>query len=227
MSIATPSSLDTILSKGVSLKICGLTNRSEISELLELGVQVIGINFWKRSKRYVSKEVAPELLKPYAGKLLRVGVFVNDAPSEIIQLLKNDVIDVAQLHGDESPSDCLEIKAQGYHVIKAFGVDETLNSKLINSYESGVDAILLDAHAPNSYGGTGETFDWQIAKVLAEENPSLSFILAGGITADNIEEAINQTQASMIDVASGAEISPGVKDMEKISLLLNVIHQHH
>ncbi len=227
MSVSTLPSIKEMLSKRVSLKVCGLTQKSEISSLLEMGVSVIGINFWQQSKRYVSPVDSTELLKQFSGKLLRIGVFVNESSAAIIELLKNDVIDVAQLHGDELPSDCEAIKALGYPVIKAFGVDATLTSEKISEYQAGVDAILLDAHAPEEYGGTGKTFDWQVAKTLAKENPGLPFILAGGITVENIDQAINETGASMIDVASGAEISPGMKDMDKVRSMLDITNQHN
>jgi phosphoribosylanthranilate isomerase len=216
-------SLASILHGGMSLKVCGVTSAKDITKLINIGVKVIGINFWPSSKRYVSGDEAKSMLQPFENDILRVGVFVNEDIESVQYLLDSKVIDVAQLHGDESAEYCAHLKNLGHSVIKAFGVDESSDFTKIAGYP--VDAILLDTYSPGVYGGTGKTFDWGVARSFKENYTDLPLILAGGITSDNIDKAVRESGASMIDVASGAEISPGVKCLTKVDSLLRSLDQ--
>jgi len=200
-----------------SLKICGVTLAEDAMRLAELGVDALGANFWPHSKRYLAPERAG-FLKEVEGRILRVGVFVNADLKLPARLFREGLIDVVQLHGDETPDDVVRLKEAGIPVIKALGVRALAD--LQRAHEFQADSILLDAHAPGVYGGTGETIDWTLARRFVEENPELPVILAGGITPDNAATAIAAVQPAALDVASGAEESPGVKDFAKVEALL-------
>jgi len=202
-----------------SLKICGITSLEDALQLVELKVEALGLNFWPQSKRYITPEKAATFTTALKGKILRVGVFVNAAQDDILKLLQDEVIDVAQLHGDEDIAYCQQFATSGYPFIKAIGVANADSLNNISDYHA--TAILLDAHAPEIYGGTGNTFDWHLAKEVIEQNPKLPVILAGGITAQNAADAYDTVHPHAVDVASGAEISPGIKDFDKVIAIQN------
>lgn len=200
-----------------SLKICGVTRTGDADELVALGVDALGVNFWPQSKRYLAPADA-EWLRPLAGRILRVGVFVNAAPELALQLWKDGYIDAIQLHGDETPDDAQVYRNAGAPYIKAIGVKSIANLKHADAF--GAHALLLDAHAPGVYGGTGVAFDWQTAVDFKAQHPNIPIILAGGIVPQNAKQAIDTVAPAAIDVASGAESSPGIKDFNRVQALL-------
>ncbi|MFD2257073.1 N-(5'-phosphoribosyl)anthranilate isomerase [Luteolibacter algae] len=200
-----------------SLKVCGVTREADALRLVDMGVDAVGFNFWPKSKRYLDPEKAVWSLD-LAEKILRVGVFVNERGDLPYRLFGEGLIDVVQLHGDEAPEITANFVKAGIPVIKAVGVKDESDLSLAGRHDS--DAILLDAHAPQVFGGTGVTFDWRLAKRFQMDFPEKVLILAGGITAENAAEAVRQVAPAALDVASGAEISPGIKDFEKVAALL-------
>jgi phosphoribosylanthranilate isomerase len=206
----------------VSLKICGVTTRMDADKLVETGVDALGVNFWPRSKRYLSAEQA-QWLGDLEGSILRVGVFVNEKPDLPLRMIREGMLDAVQLHGDETPGDAAIYLESGVPIIKAIGV-KTLDD-LARAPDFGAAAILLDAHAPGVYGGTGETFDWSAALAFKNQHPEIPIILAGGITTANAALAAETVRPAALDIASGAEISPGIKDFEKISALLAALNR--
>lgn len=206
----------------VSLKICGVTTRDDAEQLVSLGVDALGVNFWPKSKRYLDPENAG-WLRDLAGRILRVGVFVNESDELPLRLMREGLLDVVQLHGDETPEDALPYQAAGVPFFKAIGV-RTMKD-LERAADFGAGAILLDAHAPGVYGGTGETFDWNSAVDFNSLHPELPIILAGGIVPDNAAAAASAVNPSALDIASGAETSPGIKDFEKVSALLAALNR--
>ena len=209
--------LEFFANKGTSLKICGVTVRSDAEEMAAMGVHAVGFNFWPLSKRYLNPEVNP-WMKGLAGGILRVGVFVNEDSDLPYRLYGEGMIDVVQLHGDETLERVGGFRKAGIPVIKAVGVRDISHIEAAGSY--GSDAVLLDAHAPQVFGGTGETFDWGLANAFGKRFPAIPMILAGGITAENAGQAVEVVRPVAIDVASGAEISPGIKDFGKVAALL-------
>lgn len=203
-----------------SLKICGVTTPDDANRLVELGVEAMGVNFWPKSKRYLDPKQAA-WLKALKGQILRVGVFVNPDIDDAINLVRAGLIDVVQLHGDETPYKASSLTDWVIPFIKAFGVNSAAD--LTRASEYGAAAVLLDAPAPGVYGGTGETFDWSVATAFIKQQPELPVILAGGIVPENAAAAIAQVRPAALDVASGAEISPGVKDFEKVRALLSAL----
>ena len=201
-----------------SLKICGVTVAEEGERLAQMGVDALGANFWPQSKRYLDPAQAA-WLKNLAGRILRVGVFVNADAEHATQLLNGGLIDLIQLHGDETPTDAAPYRDAGLPFIKAIGVAAA--EHLAEAGDYGASALLMDAHAPGVYGGTGETFDWNTAVAFKQQHPELPVILAGGITPDNAAQAVAAVHPAALDVASGAELSPGLKDFDKVEQLLN------
>lgn len=204
----------------VSLKICGVTSAGDAERLVELGVDAMGVNFWPRSKRHLDPDGA-QWLASLAGRILRVGVFVNADPDFALGLLERGWIDVIQLHGDETPQDAAAYRDAGACFIKAIGVAGRDQLQHATEYEA--KALLMDAHAPGVYGGTGETFDWNEAVAFQGQHPQLPVILAGGIVPNNAAAAIEAVHPAALDVASGAELSPGIKDFDKVGLLLQAV----
>jgi phosphoribosylanthranilate isomerase len=206
----------------VSLKICGVTTRADADQLVTMGVEALGVNFWPQSKRYLAPDDTI-WLKGLDGKILRVGVFVNESPELPLRLVREGYLDVVQLHGDETPEDAAAFREAEIPFIKAIGV-KTL-ADLERATEYGAAAVLLDAHAPGIYGGTGEVFDWEVASDFRRRHPQLPVILAGGIVPGNAGLAAMSVQPAALDIASGAELSPGIKDFEKVAAFLTALHR--
>ncbi|QTN33206.1 phosphoribosylanthranilate isomerase [Akkermansiaceae bacterium] len=200
-----------------SLKICGVTLQGDAEGLAELGVDALGFNFWPQSKRYLDPRKGG-WAKGLAGKILRVGVFVNEASDLPYRLYGDGMIDVVQLHGDESPETVGGFAMSGIPVIKAVGVKGAADIAGAGGY--GADAVLLDAHAPLVFGGTGEVFDWGLALAFRDRFPEIPMILAGASRPANARQAVTQVKPAAVDVASGAESAPGVKDFGKVEALL-------
>ena len=212
------ASLERFLDPGhVSLKICGVTRADDAATLVALGVDALGANFWPHSRRYLDPAEA-DWLRGLAGRILRVGVFVNQDPALALRLFHDGLIDVVQLHGDETPDDARPFREAAVPFIKAFGVKDAADAATAAEFRA--TAVLLDAHAPGVYGGTGATFDWNAALDFKPRHPRLPLILAGGITPDNAAAAAARVAPAALDVASGAESSPGIKDPAKVAALI-------
>lgn len=216
-SLLRRNDMDFLGTDATSLKICGVTLKGDAEKLVELGVDAVGFNFWPKSKRYLYPGEAG-WLKGLEGSILRVGVFVNEAGDLPYRLYGDGMIDVVQLHGDESPETVGGFAKAGIPVIKAVGVKDAADINPAGRY--GADAVLLDAHAPLVFGGTGEVFDWALALAFKNRFPEIPMILAGGITPSNARQAVSEVMPAALDVASGAEIAPGVKDFVKVEALL-------
>ena len=203
------------------VKVCGLTTGENACSVVELGVDAIGINFWPKSKRYIEPIAAAEWLGELAGRVCRIGLFVNAGIDEIEAAVDFCVLDAIQLHGEETPDFCDEISAFGLPVIKAIGVKG--DAPVVNPNTFPTKQILLDAYAPDEFGGTGRSFRWDIVRNVIEEDAERFLILAGGLTPDNVAEAIAKAKPHAVDVASGVESSPGVKDLELTKRFLEAV----
>lgn len=200
-----------------SLKVCGVTLPEDAACLAALGVPALGVNFWPASKRFCPVDSAAPFLTEARDRILRVGVFVNADPGEVSGLLDRDLIDLAQFHGDESPEYCHRFADHGYPFIKAIGVRTPDDLRQARDFRAA--GLLVDAHAPGVYGGTGRAIDWKTARDFIDTNPDLPLILAGGITPENAAEARNAVRPAALDVASGSESTPGIKDFSKVRSL--------
>lgn len=211
--------LANFFSPAPSLKICGVTTRDDTLKLAELGVAALGLNFWPQSKRYCPPKSARIISPPVSGRILRVGVFVNNARDLAEELVADDIIDIVQLHGDESFDDIQYFLEKQIPVIRAVSALSLPDTDLPTENF----ALLIDTPAGKNYGGTGKTFDWSIARDFAQSHPKTPMILAGGISPGNAEEALIAACPAALDVASGAEISPGIKDFQKVNALQSII----
>ena len=199
------------------LKVCGVTQATDAVRLAALGVDAIGVNFWKGSKRYIDPHDAKPFLNEIKGSILRVGVFVDEEISRVKEIYEEGLIDVAQLHGNEDRSYHEELVESGINLIQVIRVMK--EDTEIKKPTYGASKILLDSHV-SGYGGAGESFDWNLARKFIIANPESEVILAGGITPENIAQAA-AIKPAMIDVASGAETSPGIKDFILIGKMLD------
>jgi phosphoribosylanthranilate isomerase len=190
------------------VKICGITRLEDALAADRLGADALGFNFWPGSKRYVTPAAAWEIVRRLPPLVTPVGVFVNQPESEMIGIAKETGMRVLQLHGDESPVVCARLP---FPVVKAIRVDAVKALSALASYE--VAAFLLDTPS-RGYGGTGAPFDWSLAEGISEIAP---IVLAGGLTPENVARAIAAVKPYAVDVASGVESAPGVKDEGKMA----------
>jgi phosphoribosylanthranilate isomerase len=203
--------------KQVAIKVCGMRDATNIRKVSGLCPDYLGFIFYPKSKRYVGDNfVVPEI--PNA--ITKVGVFVNESTDVISRLAEKCSIDHVQLHGDETPLQCDELKALGFTVIKAFGVSEDFDFNLLNLYKSRCNYFLFDTTG-KSYGGTGRSFDWDVLQKYDQEVP---FFLSGGLSLVNTENALNIKSMNIhaLDVNSKFEIEPGVKDVAKLDELFKL-----
>lgn len=198
------------------LKICGITKQSEAEQLVAIGVDALGFNFWPHSKRHIPPETT--WIKDISNEIWKIGVFVNQEVTLARRMFDNGWINAIQLHGDEPPETIDFFRNLEIPVIKALGIKDLQDIGKAETFHA--NAILLDTHAPLVFGGTGRTFDWNLAQIFQQRNPETPLILAGGIKPENALSAIQTLKPFMIDVASGAEISPGLKDFDKVNQLL-------
>lgn len=203
-------------------KICGLTSLPEALHCAEAGADAIGINFYPKSKRYHPLNKAALWLTKLPPGLVRVAVLVNTPADELHRIATSGVIDVLQFHGDEPSEGLIAARRYGLPIIKALPLLPDTTPASLLAWPA--DALLLDAYAPGTYGGTGHTIDWTRAAAVIAGLAPFPIILSGGLTADNIQAAVSQTRPAGVDVASGVEVSPGRKDPDKVrSFLQNAL----
>ena len=195
------------------VKICGFTEPNNARDAALAGVDAIGLVFYDKSPRNVDIHSAQKIIEALPPFINRVGLFVNANPSFIDEILCEVPLDTLQFHGDESVLDCAQYQMP---FIKSLRVKPDTNVKEIAENFSAASALLLDSFSPSSYGGTGESFDWSLACVKI----SLPIILAGGLTVDNVADAIKQVNPYAVDASSGVESAPGVKDIDKIEAFI-------
>lgn len=225
------------------IKICGVTNALDARHACQSGADAIGLNFYEKSSRYVSIESAREIAEAIRQwsrnenrSVLVVGVFVNDSTADLAHVATEVGLDGVQLHGDELPSQVAEIRvavqSSQLKILRAIRTQPSANepvedadSNLVNEmvrieeeikrWESvGIDAVLLDAAVEGEFGGTGKSVDWTAVSKLSS---NVGVVLAGGLTAENVANAIVISKTSSVDVASGVESQPGEKDDELVN----------
>ena len=188
----------------IRIKICGLTHVDDALQACACGADALGLVFYEKSPRCVTREQARAIVAALPPFVTTVGLFVNESPETIREIVDFCGLDVIQLHGDEGPEACL---FPPHRVLKALRVRGEESMAGVEHFS--VSALLLDAWHPDSYGGTGQLGDWKLAARLAAERP---VILAGGLNPENVAEAIRQVRPYGVDVSSGVESSPGRKD---------------
>ncbi|MDO9289641.1 MAG: phosphoribosylanthranilate isomerase [Thermodesulfovibrionales bacterium] len=197
----------------VRVKICGITNLEDALAAVEFGADALGFVFFKKSPRYISPAKAKAIIKKLPPFISSVGVFVNEDNIIVEKIADQTGIDAIQLHGDEPPKACNLSRP----VIKAIRVKSIDNLEIISKYKNKVSAFLLDTYTPEIFGGTGQIFNWDIA---IEAKQFGKIILAGGLTPENVEQAVRQVHPYAVDVSSGVEAEKGKKDHAKLRLFI-------
>jgi phosphoribosylanthranilate isomerase len=200
----------------VRIKICGVTREEDALAAVRLGADALGFNFWPGSRRHLTPAAARLIIERLPPLVTTVGVFVNQPEAEMRAIAAETGIQVFQLHGDEPPELCARMPLP---VVKAIPVDQVRTLSRLLSYE--VSAFLLDTPS-RGYGGTGQPFDWSLAEGVSEVAP---VILAGGLTPENVANAVRAVRPYAVDVASGVESSPGVKDMDRMSRFVAAVRE--
>ncbi len=211
------------MSGEISVKICGLTAPDHVRAAVEAGARYLGFNFFPKSPRYVSAVQAAELVQSVPVGVAKVALVVNASNEVLDQITETAPFDMLQLHGGESIERVSEIKSRyGLPVMKVIGVADAEDLDAIDAFSDVADQILIDAKPPKNAvlpGGNGLAFDWRL--LAGRKYWRKPWMLAGGLTPDNVAEAIRTTGARQVDVASGVESAPGVKDEALISAFID------
>jgi len=200
----------------IKVKICGITNPDDARIAVAARVDAIGLMFYEKSPRHLTLEQAArisEVLPPFVSK---VGVFVNALRETVEEAVRRCGLDVLQFHGEESPSYCASFAPR--KVIKAFRIRNAASLEALADYQDSTDAWLLDSYVAGKHGGTGATFNWDLAMQAQEEG--VPIVLAGGLTPDNVADAVRQVTPYAVDVSSGVESSPGRKDPASVAAFI-------
>lgn len=200
------------------IKICGITIPEQGQAIARMGATALGFICVPTSSRYVTKSRIISVVKNLPPNVDRIGVFANATLEEICQTVAAGGLNGVQLHGDESPQFCQQLRQllPNIEIIKALRVRSLEAQEQAEVYASSIDTLLLDAYHPQMLGGTGKTLDWAS---LSQFNPSCPWLLAGGLTPDNVLDALSQVHPDGIDLSSGVERSPGNKDLDKVAYL--------
>ena len=199
----------------VKVKICGITNWVDARQAVAEGAELLGFNFYAGSPRYVEPAKAKRIVSRLPKRISVVGVFVNESEQTMIEIARTVGLDALQLHGDETPAMVARLK-RSFPVIKAIRVKQSLAVGQLQTYRAAT-ALLLDGFDAHRRGGTGKTFDWEIARRAKKYG---RVFLAGGLTPENVGEAIRATRPYAVDVCSGVEARPGKKDPARVKSLM-------
>ena len=205
----------------IKIKICGFTKRKDIEDSIREGIDIIGLNFYEKSPRYVNLREAKKLIENLPENILKIGVFVNPDEKLLFEYVRKLKLDGAQLHGNEPPALIKKFKKifPEKIIIKAIRVKNRESLKKLKQYKP--DFFLLDTYVEEIPGGTGKKLNYSLLE--GEKLPWSKTFLAGGITPENIGEILKKFKPYGIDVASGVEIAPGVKDIEKVKKLIKAV----
>jgi phosphoribosylanthranilate isomerase len=199
----------------VKVKICGITNEDDALQAVDAGADALGFVFYDLSPRCISFAAAERIIRKLPPFVVTVGVFVNSPVATVNAVAAQCGLQVVQLHGDERPDYCTEIKQR---VVKAFRIRDISSLETIGQYAVG--GYLLDAYVPGTYGGTGLTFNWETARIAKQFGP---IILAGGLNPGNVREAVETVAPYAVDISSGVEAAPGKKDHGKVTELIRQV----
>lgn len=189
------------------VKICGITNREDALAAAQGGARALGFNFYRLSPRYVEPEAVVDIIGALRAAIWKVGVFVNEPPDRLADLVKRLALDVVQLHGNETEF------PTGVRVWKAARVSDSFDISGVERCPA--EAVLLDAAPNGTYGGSGKTFDWNLAR-----NCTKKVIVAGGLDENNVQQAIQQARPWGVDACSSIESAPGKKDHRRMAAFL-------
>jgi phosphoribosylanthranilate isomerase len=200
----------------VKVKICGVTSVADALVAAEAGADLIGLMFYERSPRHISLAQATEISRALPPYISRVGVFVNPDADTVMRAISECGLSLLQFHGEETPAFCTQF---GMMSMKAFRVRNADSLLALPEYET--DAYLLDAYSPDAHGGTGARFNWELA--VAAKQHGRPIFLAGGLTPENVAQAVKQVVPFGVDVSSGVESAPGKKDPAKVRAFIQAV----
>jgi phosphoribosylanthranilate isomerase len=205
----------------LKIKVCGMRDSENISGVAATLPDYLGFIFYPKSKRFVGIEPSSEVLAIVPDTIKKVGVFVDETPEKVLETVQNWNLDVVQLHGNESPEYCQKIGESEITVFKAFSVDDQFDFEKLTQYSGVCDYFLFDTKGQLP-GGTGQKFNWQLLENYKGDVP---FFLSGGIGPDDLEAVLNFSHPQLfgIDINSGFEISPALKDVEKVKTFISGI----
>lgn len=223
------------------VKICGLTCLDDALAAIDAGADFLGFNFYPESPRYISPNACARILAAIGRRpsaITTVGIFVNESASLVAAILDHCGLDLAQLHGDEPPETLAALWGRAYKAVRLKREHPERSGELFRRVAEGCDendfaefalispgypALLIDAHAPHAYGGTGQMADWPAARAVAAQFP---IFLAGGLTPENVADAVAHVNPWGVDVASGVESAPGRKDRSKMQAFVNAVCEY-
>jgi phosphoribosylanthranilate isomerase len=197
----------------VKVKICGITNVEDGMAAAEAGADALGFIFYQQSPRYVPIEKAVTVIRDLPPMIVKVGVFVDAQEDVVIRAIRECGLNLLQFHGSESPEYCVQF---GLMSMKAFQIRDAQSLTRLTDFKT--DAWLLDAYAPGKLGGTGQRFNWDLA--IEARKLGRPIFLAGGLTLENVAEAVRHVEPYAVDVSSGVEASPGKKDHGKVKAFI-------
>lgn len=201
------------------IKICGITNLEDALMAVEAGADALGFVFFHKSPRHISPDHAAAIIRQLPPFVQTAGLFVNAECATVNATADRCGLDIIQLHGEEPPEFCTAVNRR---IIKAFRVKDIASLARLKEYQ--VAGFLLDAWSPAAHGGTGTTFDWDIAAAAAVQD---RIILAGGLTPENVTGAVQKVRPYAVDVSSGVESAPGKKDAAKIRLFIRAVRERY
>ena len=203
----------------IRVKVCGMNNPGNVKEIAELNPDIIGFIFYPGSPRYVGNDPDLVLFNSIPPGIKKTGVFYNEDNHKILDLSIRTGLDMIQLHGDESPMACLQLKSSGLPVIKAFNIDRDFDFESLNQYMPGCDYFLFDTKSEKP-GGSGKKFAWEKLEAYSLDKP---FFLSGGISPDDAAEikSIINRGLFAVDINSRFETSPGIKDAVRVKTFIN------
>jgi len=198
------------------VKICGITNFADAQAAVEADADALGLNFYEKSPRFVTIPQAADISNQLPPFVMRVGVFVNAPADFVMRAIGESNLTMLQFHGDEPPEFCMQF---GLMSMKAFRIRDAESLKQIPEYQT--DAYLLDAFSPSALGGTGEKFNWDLA--VEAQKLGKPVFLAGGLTPENVADAVRKVHPFGVDVSSGVESAPGKKDHAKVLAFIEAV----
>jgi len=199
----------------LKVKICGITNTDDALFCEKIGANALGFIFYEKSKRFINPDEAAKIISKLSPFTAKVGVFVNSSTQEVNKIAGKIKLNAVQLHGDETIDNVSEID---FPVIKSFRINEQFDFNILKDFKN--ISYLFDSYSKDEFGGTGKKFNWHLIPEELEGN----FILAGGISIENIEKIFSEIKPKAIDVSSSLEISPGIKDHKKVKDFFNKIN---
>ena len=202
----------------IAVKICGITNRDDALAAVDAGADLLGFNTWPGTKRFVDIARNAGWIAALPRPVIRVALLVNATPEETERIAAFEFVDALQFHGDEDAAFCRRAAEFGKPIIKALRAK--VRGALAHAGDFSTRHILLDAHVPGEFGGTGARVDLALACEFKRMHPALSLWLAGGLTTENVADAVRTVRPAVVDVSSGVESGPGRKDVEKMRALV-------